>query len=141
MGNRTVFSCLLIGFLHLAPASTLAKEASPDPVAGMKSAITDKSERDRAVRESPDAKKAVERVKSLGLSPSEEQELYQLSADLAEGLVKDSNGDTEAMGKKIEALTQDPSQLEKSLTPEQRKKIHDLSIKIESNSGKPPAVH
>ena len=110
-------------------ASSLA-----DPIDETTSLLKTPSARAVVIQKDPEAKKADDRVKSLGLGAGGEQKVYELSSGIFEKMALESGGDAEKMSNQVQKLLRDPGSIEKQLTPEQRAQIHDLANEAESNS-------
>jgi hypothetical protein len=95
-------------------------------------------ERAKAIQENENTKKADDSVKRLGLNKEGNDEVYKLSGQILETIVKDSKGDAAAMAIKAQELMKDPESFEKILTPEQREKIRKLASDAEESKGPPP---
>lgn len=81
----------------------------------------------RAAKEDPNAQKAQDSVENLELSKESNAELYKISGQILEKMVKDTKGDPAEMTVKSVELMKDPESLEKMLTPEQRETIRKLA--------------
>ena len=88
------------------------------------------------INESADSKKVAEQVKKLSGSAMNEQEMYKLASDVLnnmKGLTPDQ------LNKVIEQAQKDPEGFVKTWTPEQKKKLENLSERLPAaSSGKRP---
>ena len=119
MGKPTLFLTLLL-------TSTFAYAEGPtsdDPLAQTQALLKDQNQRQKVIQ-------ADDNVKNLGLSSASQEELYGLSGDILETMVQNTGGDPEKLNAKVEQYMRDPSSLKKDLSPEQAKKIHELSEEL-----------
>ena len=101
--------------------------------------ILNEQTRENMAKESPEGAKAAEKIKSLAGSAANEQEMYGLASDVLgnmKGLTQ------EQMMQVIQQAQKDPEGFLKTWSPEQRKKLEDLSgrlpaSKAESKAKKP----
>ena len=70
-------------------------------------------------------------MKNLAGTPANEQEIYNLAADI---LGNSKGGTDQDMQKMLERAKANPEEFARSLTPEQRKKLEDIAKRI-------PAAH
>lgn len=95
--------------------------------------LNDRRQREKAVRETEDSKKAGARVKELsGGDAKTEDEYYKLSSDIMKNFK-----DEKSMREVIENAQKDPMNFHKHLTPEQLEKIKELSGKVNPASAAP----
>ena len=126
MGKPTLFLTLLL-------TSTFAYAEGPtsdDPLAQTQALLKDQNQRQKVIQGDAKAKQADDNVKNLGLSSASQEELYGLSGDILETMVQNTGGDPEKLNAKVEQYMRDPSSLKKDLSPEQAKKIHELSEEL-----------
>jgi hypothetical protein len=127
--------CLFSFVFLLALSSSLQSLA--DPIEETSALLKDPVARQGVMNQDPEAKKADQRVKSLGLSPAGEARVYGLSAGIFENLAKEDGGDAEKLTRTVNDLLRDPASLEKKLTPEQKREIQSLSKEIEGRGAAP----
>jgi hypothetical protein len=87
--------------------------------------LKDREQRENAIQESDDAKKAGDRVKGLAGDQKTEDKYYELSSEIFNDFK-----DEKSMREIIEKAQKDPTSFYQNLTPEQREKIKELSRKI-----------
>lgn len=92
--------------------------------------LQNKSQRDAAIQQSPEAKKAAEKVKALAGDAVTEEEYYKLASEIFGNYQNE-----EAMKKSISEGMRNPAEFLNSLTPEQRAKIQELSRKLNPGAG------
>jgi hypothetical protein len=128
----------LFSFLALVAVSS-SLQSFADPIEDTTQLLKSPDAREEVMRQDPEAKKAGDRVKGLGLSPGGEARVYGLSAGIFENLAKEDGGDADKLTRTVEELVRNPASLEKKLTPEQKKELESLSKEIEG-SGKTPLL-
>lgn len=94
--------------------------------------LTDTTQREKAIQQSPEAQKADAQVKQLAGDQKTHEEYYKLASEIFGGYK-----DEESMKSSISNGTRDPAQFYDSLTPEQKAKIKELSEKL--NPGVSPS--
>jgi hypothetical protein len=126
----------LFSFVFLVALSN-SLQSLADPIEETSALLKDPIARQGVLNQDPEAKKADQRVKSLGLSPAGEARVYGLSAGIFENLAKEDGGDAEKLTRTVNDLLRDPASLEKKLTPEQKREIQSLSKEIEGRGAAP----
>ena len=101
--------------------------------------LNDPTTRQSVIQQDPEAKKADQRVKQLGLAPGGEARVYGLSAGIFENLAKENAGDADRLTQTVSELVRNPASLEQKLTPAQRKEIENLSKEVDP-TGKTPLM-
>jgi hypothetical protein len=95
--------------------------------------LKNRDEREKTSKSDPKAQKAIQDVKNLtGGDQKSEDDIYSLAADLMPVLVEKSNGDPNKMMKILEDAQKDPEAFAKSWTPEQRRKLQQISEKLKA---------
>ncbi len=110
---------------------TLYSTARGQALSETSALLQDPLARAKVIESNPAASRADSQVKALGLSKSNEEKVYHLSAQIFENLANQAGGDSEKLGAKIQDLLRDPSSLENSLTSDQKSQIHSLSNRTE----------
>lgn len=82
----------------------------------------------------PQAVKTQESVKSFAGDAKNEQKMYEMSADIFGDLVRKTGGNADRLKAATKDAGKDPAAFYDSLSPEQKKRIHDLSIEIEKSN-------
>jgi hypothetical protein len=129
---------LLVLALSIPGARAEMDAATRDALEKTQQMLADPTKREEAIARDPNAKAVDERVKSLGLSPQDQEALYRLSSGIFKSMVEGSSGETDAMKAKMDALARDPASIGKELTPEQRNEIQRLSGTIEPRAKPAP---
>lgn len=148
MKTKFVFGAgLVIGFLALpltvqaqsrAPSSRPQglDAASQDALEKTQQLLTNRIDREEAIKKDPKAQRADGMVQSLfGADASSSDAVYQLASEVFSQIVRESNGDAKDMQKRLESFKRDPAAFAASWTPEQKAKLKALSDKIQH----PPA--
>jgi hypothetical protein len=99
--------------------------------------LRDPNERQNAIANDPTALQADQRARQL-LGPNSEK-AYELSAQLMQTIVRETNGDPQKMQKLILELQSNPHALEKFLTPAQRDMIRQMASDVEKSKRLPPS--
>src|SRR5690606_32191356 len=86
-------------------------------------------------KEGGEAKAADALVNRLTTNPGVRQEIYGLSSEVFQELVRKTNGDPTLMMQEIEKAKKDPEGFARSWSPEAQAKLRSLSGKVEA----PPA--
>ncbi len=88
------------------------------------------------VLKDPKKQKDNKKLDSLGLSAAQKKEVYGLSAEIFEQIVKETGGDATKMKKILEDAMKDPESFAKRWTPEQKAKLKGLSSEVEKSGKK-----
>lgn len=104
--------------------------ASQEALQKTQEMLQDPKERNKAIQKDANAVAADQQVRSLAGSDKNTQEIYGLSSDILGDLAKQANGDPNKMLELIEKAKKDPEAFGKTLTPEQKRKLHELSTQI-----------
>jgi hypothetical protein len=88
-----------------------------------------------AAKFSPQAKQVEVQVKGLAGTPENEQEIYNLAAEIL-GNMKDSS--PQEMQKILEEAQRNPSSFAEKFTPEQRKKLEEIAQKLPASQRRNP---
>lgn len=97
--------------------------------------LTSSEKRQKALKDQPQALEADQILKSLGGEQSEK--LYQLAAKIFESLILQSQGNIEQVESILNKAKKNPEEFLKSLNPELRNAIKDVSSKIQKSQGTP----
>lgn len=120
--------------LHFASADPGADPNTEDALRDTKSLLVDPSRRGAEIEKNRDAQKADELVKRTAPGNAQaQQSIYEVTSEVMEGLVRKSNGDPVALQEAVQKLQADPQSLRQHLTPDQRKKIEELSRELASD--------
>lgn len=133
-----IFFTLVFSNALLAEEPVL-DQASQEALEQTKALLSNPVQRNIAVQENENTRKADESVKRLGLSQEANEAIYKVSGEILEKMVKDSNGDPAAMTEAVQKMMKDPESLEKILSPEQREKIRKLASESEDSKNPPPS--
>ncbi len=132
---------IFLFFSESAKAQALSDPGSAEALEKTTALLRDQSQREKAISESPDAKKNHADLKELAGSEENINGAYGISANIFEKMVRDSGGDVSLMQKMIEKAQRDPSSFYESLTPDQKKNIDALAKQIESSKSNLSAAH
>ena len=92
--------------------------------------LTNKKQREDATQEG-DAKKADDYVRNLTDNDKAlSDDVYKMASEIFPALVKKANGDPKKMKEIIDQFSRDPASFAGEWTPEQREKLHELSLKL-----------
>ena len=97
--------------------------------------LNDPALRANAAMENQKTKDASQYVRDLTVKSGTEQEVYALSAQVMDNLVKQTGGDPEKMFKLLEEAGRNPSAFAANWTPEQKAKLHELANRIDAAGG------
>ncbi len=123
----------LVGlFLICVTSTTLFAESSPDDKAlkDTQELLRSQSQRDKAIKESPDAANADRAVEQLTGTAEGKQQVYELASDVMANLVKQTNGDTAKMNQLLEEAKKNPEAFANTFSSDQKQKLRDISQKI-----------
>ena len=98
--------------------------------------LNDPQKIEEAKKSDPKAKQADKTLDSLGFSASEKSEVYGLSSQIFEQIVKEANGDPAKMQKILMDAMKDPEAFAKKWTPEQKAKLKKLTSDAEKSGKK-----
>ena len=101
--------------------------AQADPLAETSALLLNPAARAKVIEQDAKAKNADVQVKSLGLTPAKEEQVYQLSAKIFETLALKEGGDPEKLNAKVQELLRDPASLSKEITSEQQAEIKNIA--------------
>jgi uncharacterized membrane-anchored protein len=76
-------------------------------------------------------------AKNLGDKSGQTDNIYSLSNDVFESMLKETNGDTDKVQKLLQEGMRNPADFASKMTPEQQKKLKDISEKIEGPKSLP----
>jgi hypothetical protein len=143
--RRSLFASLEISFLLLCallgpvPSGAADLDApSAEALEKTKELLVNPTLREEALAKDPNAKKADDGVKKLGLSKADEESMYHLSGAVFDSMVKSTGGNVEALQKKLQDYARNPAAFEKDLTPAQREEIRRLGNALDAQSRKAP---
>ena len=83
-----------------------------------------------------DAKKADDFVKQLTGSAPVSNDIYALAAEVFGAVVQNCHGDPVKMAAALQEFQKNPEAFAASWTPEQKKKLHDLSLRVPTSINK-----
>ena len=122
-----IFLFLFFGFSFSSYAEKLSSDQEK-ALAEVVDQLRDPQKRKEAVGNDSKAKQADEFLKQLGGAQSEE--IYQLAAEILQGLVVEANGDANKMEQLLEKAKKDPASFGNKLTAEQKKHLQQIAEKI-----------
>jgi hypothetical protein len=92
--------------------------------------LNDPKARQEVIKKDAKAKEIDDQVKALAGSDSNAEEIYGLSSEIMENLVKETGGDPVKMQKLIEEAGKDPETFAKRFSKEQQAKLKAISKKV-----------
>lgn len=107
--------------------------ASDEALARTQAMLRDPQQRAKATSATRQAQFVDKQAQSLAGTPENTNAIYDLSADIMESLVLKTNGDPAKMKELLDQAKNDPKAFAEKLTPEQRKKLQEISQKIPVN--------
>jgi hypothetical protein len=130
---------LLCGLVASHPSHAAELDGpSAEALEKTKELLENPTVREAAIAKDPNAKKADEGVKKLGLSKADEESVYRMGSVIFESMVKETGGNVEALQKKLQEYARNPAAFEKDLTPAQREEIRRLGGELDTKSRKTP---
>ncbi len=129
---------IFLVFLSINIAHAELKKTDSSALEQTQTLLRNGAARDKVIRESPGSKKYVDQMNQMGMNRSQKDSTFDISADIFSQLVKDNNGDAEAVKNMLLKASQNPEAFYNSLTPESRQMIQNLGSGIESNTSKSP---
>ncbi len=124
---------LIIAFW--SPVLALADAETRKAVQDVQEQMKNPQFHQNAAKESKEAAAVEKHVKEISGNPQNEQEMYNLAAQVL-GNMKDMK--PEEMQKMLEQAQKDPEAFMKSWTPEQQKKLKELSERIPAGQKRNP---
>lgn len=107
--------------------------ASQDALQKTKALLTDQAQRDQYSKTNAEAAQADQNLKALmGNNSADTAQAYQLSSEIFDTLVKQTNGDPVALQKILSEAMKNPAAFAQQLTPEQKAKLSGLAQKAEA---------
>lgn len=133
--NRNKIILVTIPFgLHLLYAlPSFAGEDTRKGVAQTQELLKDPKFRAQNAKESKPAAELDQHIKQLSGNPKNEQEIYELAADVM-GNMKDLT--PEQMAKVVEQGSKNPEAFAESFTPAQKSKLHDIAERVPAAKAK-----
>ncbi len=135
--HRILFSALipLLGILTGATAFAGDPAASLDPASAeallkTQSLLTTPEQRDKAVRQSPDAQLVDSQVHALGGSSANVDDIYGLASDVFDDLVKQTGGDPEKMQALLKQARDDPKGFAERMSDRNQRRLREISGRI-----------
>lgn len=118
---------MLFSFVFLVPMMAGADAETRAAVEKVQQQMQSPSFHQNAAKESSEAAKVEAHVKSISGSAANEQEMYNLAAEVL-GNMKDQS--PEEMQKMLQEAQQNPEAFLKSWSPEQQRKLKEISERI-----------
>ena len=114
-------------------------QASEDALKDTKKLLTTPAERAKAIKGNQQAEEANRKAESIGGSPQNTQQIYNISADVFDKMIRDSGGDSTKVQEQLLKAQGNPEAFFKNLSPEQRAAIEKLAkdIATRQSSGDP----
>lgn len=102
--------------------------------------LTNSKERDKALANDPKAKDIDAKAGALAGSSANKEEMYSISSELIEKIVKQTDGDPAKMQQLLNEAQKDPKAFyEKYFDDGQKSRVRNLATKIEGNKVGVPA--
>jgi hypothetical protein len=114
-----------------APEARAADAASQEAMAKTLELLRNPALRAGAVSQTPEGRSADQQLDALSGSPEISQEIYELSAEIFQDLVRSSDGDSLAMLAELEKAKSDPKAFAARLSPATREKLRSIAGKID----------
>ncbi len=119
--------CLVIVFVFVVHSVVVQGE---DALIQTQQLLKEKKQRKAALK-SEDAKKADDYTSEVtGHSEILNDDIYKLASEVFSQLTENAKGDPKKMKELAEEYARDPSSFAEKWTPEQKKKLHDLSVQV-----------
>ncbi|MEZ0393327.1 MAG: hypothetical protein ACAH59_14000 [Pseudobdellovibrionaceae bacterium] len=129
--NRLLLSILIAAL----PQFTFADAETEKAVSEVQEMMKDPKFHQNAAKESKEAQQVEKHVKDLAGNPENEQEIYNLAADVL-GNMKDMT--PEQMNEFLRQAQKNPESFQKSWTPEQKRKLKELADRLPSSQKRKP---
>lgn len=126
---------LLLFCFALTSASVLADEETRAAVKEVQKQMRDPKFRDEKNYESKESKAVVKKVKDIAGSEANEQEIYNLAADVL-GNMQDLT--PEQMNQLLQEAQKNPEAFANRMTPEQKRKLKELAEKLPASQKRNP---
>ncbi len=126
---------VLLILTFFSALTSFANDESPDPLLETQKLLKDPSFREKNAKESKEANQIDQRVKSISGDSANEQAIYELAAEVMGNM---KNLSPEEMTKIVEQAMKDPAAYAASWTPEQKKKLKNVSERLPSSKAKLP---
>jgi hypothetical protein len=120
--------CIAV-LIALIQSSITRAEQPDDSLTKTQALLKNRQAREAVIHGDPKAEQADAYTKSIGLSADELENVYGLSGDILKTLVEQTGGDSAQLANKMGEYLRDPASLEKDLTADQKKRIHDVSLR------------
>lgn len=138
MKIKLVLSCILCicGFVFQVGADDLSP-VDQEALEDTKALLNDPKRLEEVKSKNDKANSVDKNIDALGFSAQEKKEIYGLSSEIFEQLVKETNGDPEKMKKLLSEAMKDPAGFAKKWSPEQKAKLKAISSGQEKRSQSP----
>lgn len=104
--------------------------------------LRSKSQREEYFKKDAKAKEMGDKVQSLTGSGAEQEQVYDLAAQVMEKIAKESNGDPAKMQKLLDEAQKNPQAFyDRYFSAEQKAKVREVANKIEKKGAVGPAPH
>jgi hypothetical protein len=127
--------CFFLSFTSFRAAAL--DESSEKALKQTQDLLTDRAKRNSAGDSSKDSQKVMNQVKQFAGSEATEDEIYELSSQIFERLVHQTNGDAQKLEELIAKFQKSPESFLKSFDEKESAKLRDIASKIEPD---PPRV-
>jgi hypothetical protein len=94
--------------------------------------------RQKTLEKDADAARADQKVRELGVTEENSEEIYSITSDIAATLIREADGDPAKLQEMIQKAIQNPEAFAQSLSPEQIRRIKAVSSKIDKEKTKRP---
>lgn len=126
-----LMSALILGSSPMAIASKKNSFDYREPASQTRQMLLDPSQREEFLKKHEDARAADQKVINA-VGAQNKEETYQIAADIMDNMLKETNGDPQALQKIMQDVQTNPEAFYQRLTPEQKKRIKGLADQIES---------
>ncbi len=138
----TLPKVLISSFLLLILSPSSWAQLSPSDAEALSNTtqlLKSQNQREAVIQKNPKAQEYVQKMQQMGMSEKQKAQTFAISADVFETLIKNQNGDSQAVQKLLLNAQKDPQAFYKSLPPETQRQIQSLSTEVEAiMTGKPP---
>lgn len=132
--NRFKLSFIILVALNFLSVNAHAELDKYDQEALQKTQefLRSKSQREANLKTNKDAQPYVQKMNEMGMNAAQQDQTFNITADVFGELIKANNGDPAALQKMLLNAQKDPQGFFNSLSPEQKSKIQNLGKEMEA---------
>lgn len=138
---QKLFGFLIASLLTFQIAIADSAKKNPDVEQALRltqEMLKDPATRQSEINKSPEGKAANAKVKEIAGSPENEQAIYELAASVFATMSDQAGGDPEKMQKILDEALRNPQGFAETWSPEQVKKLEEISAKSNSVKSEKP---